>query len=160
MIIRSKKRGFEIKRGNFTLGYLDMPKWYSMNGTTKTALGNLEIKNEGFFSSTYVYSLGGLERGKLTSNWKGHMSILVDWKLNGFPTNYRIKKNGFWGSNYNLSEDDKVLFTLIPKWSWSTWSHEYDVEIVKEMAEEKLIELLIYSIHAARVQAANQSAMS
>ena len=160
MIIRNKKRGFEIKRGNFTLGGLDIPKWYSMNGSSNTAQGSLEIKCKETLSSTNIYSLDGRERGQLTSDWKRNMTISIDWQLNGSPTNYRIGKSGFWSNTYEVEENNNVLFSLIPKWSWSTWSYEYEVEVLEEMPEEKLIELLIYAVHAARVQAANQAAMS
>lgn len=160
MIIRStKNKSFEIAKGNFVLGELKFPKWYSMNSTAKTADGPLEIKSKGAFSTTYLYTLNGKERGQLTANWKGCLTISVNWGLSGLPVSYQFKTRGFWNSRYEIiAANEQLLFVLTPKWSWSTWSHSYEIEQLAEMDEKKMVELLLYAGHAARVKAAQQAA--
>jgi hypothetical protein len=88
--------------------------------------------------------------GDIIFNWKGHFIIQVEdetYKMNDFL----IKPVGFWKRQYEVYNSiDKPLFKILPKFSWKSFGHDFEIEIdhfsFKESEIKLMEELMVYAV--------------
>ncbi|WP_421877959.1 hypothetical protein [Marinoscillum sp.] len=124
----SKKRTYVLSKGNKPLGVLKFPKWYSSNAIIELRHEKIEVKQKGFWGTSFEIKKNGLTIGTITSNWKSQLKIQLK-DLNKRNREFMLKAKGVFKIHYDITDEQKkTVFTLHTISSWTKFKNDYEVQ--------------------------------
>ena len=136
---------FIFEKEKIDIFELKFPKWYSHRAEVSYNKSIIEIKPKSIWSSKYYIFKNSQEKGLITSNWKGEVSIQFYDERNNKRT-YQLIKRGLWKEKFEVyNEKMSKIMTVIKSLNWKKLNSDYELENKAHNLEEKHFnELMIY----------------
>ena len=111
-----------------TLTTLHYEDWFSSTASATVAGRPVQIKTRNIWQSNFDILIGGIDRGDLMSNWKGHI-IIKFVAENGVPCSFLLKAKGFWQQHFVLeNEQGASVLEMHPSFKWQNMHYNYAVQ--------------------------------
>ena len=117
------------------LGSLKYENWSYTKAEITTQFGEFfHIRPQGFWGTSIGISKGDAEYATLKMNWKGN--VVIDLLENGVGTDYLLKLNSMWKSQYALvNRQEKEILILVPDYKWKKGHYDFKIDVNPDFAD-------------------------
>lgn len=123
------KKTFRLTENDELLGTLSYLKWHSYDADIEISAEKYTLRSKGLFSSQIVITKNETEIGFLKLHFDGTVSFVIENN-----DHYKLKIKGWFFNNYVVeNQQNEVLFTIHPKFSWKHFVYNYDLIPVNEI---------------------------
>ena len=143
--LKNSRGNFIFEKEKIDVFELKFPKWYSHRAEVSYNKYIIEIKPKSIWSSKYYIYKNSQEKGSITSNWKGEVSIQFYDERNNKNV-YKLMKRGHWKEKFEVYDEKmSVITTVIKSLNWKKLNSDYEIATkVHELEEKHFNELMIY----------------
>ena len=136
------KKTVQLTENGQLLGELIYESLFSAKAEIKLTNAELyEIKPVGFFGTSIAVIKSGAEIANLKMNWKGQIVFAFQ---NG--EEFVFKAKGVFSSNYIIeNKEAEKLIALDPKFNWSQFTYNYDIQYDKKPQDILFVLLGVYA---------------
>ncbi|MEZ0540910.1 hypothetical protein [Fibrella arboris] len=138
----TNRKTFQLTENSQQLGELIYEHLFSFKAKIKLQNSEfISIQPVGFFKTGVSVTKNGAELANLTMNWRGHISISF---RDG--QEYMLKPTGMFYNKFVIeNKAGERLIQLDPKFSWSKFDYNYDIQSDKKSQDILLILLGVYA---------------
>ncbi len=130
LISTSGRGNFKIQKDDSDVLELTYKKWFSSQASKEFNGVKIENKPKNAVSSKYFIYKDQANKGEITFNWKGNITILLKDKQDN-ENRWFLKSKGFWKQHFELTDQsDNLILILKPTMNWRKMNYNYDIETV------------------------------